>query len=266
VEAYHDRVAGRYDDIYRGPYWRAYERLSWDGVRRFLPQDPSARVVDLGCGTGAYGLRLLKSGFPVTFVDISQGMLDQAERKAGELPGGALERATFVQADIADLAPLADGTFALAVAQGDPISHAGERAHDALRACARVLAPGGVLVASVDNAWAAIEHFLRGGEVDALGRFLRTGRTEWLARDRQERFGVHMFTPAELRRALSLAGLEVLDLYGKTVLPLRSHEELLDDKHTRLALLELEQRLCREEALLGRAAHLQVAARKPGSG
>jgi SAM-dependent methyltransferase len=264
-EAFHDRVAARYDVVYGGAYWDAYERLSWDGVRPHIPRDLRARVADLGCGTGRYGLKLLKSGYPVTFVDLSQKMLDQAAQKAAALGPRAEALASFVKADLAELGALESGRFALLVAQGDPISHAGERAERAFRECARVLAPGGVLVASVDAAYGAIEHFLEAGDAAGLERFLRSGMTEWLAHDRAERFPVRMFTPRDLRALALACGLEVVDLYGKTVLPLRRCAGLLEDPDARERILALEKRLCREEALLGRASHLQLAARRPAA-
>ncbi len=266
-EAFHDRVAGRYDGVYTGAYWEAYERLSWEGIRPYIPSDLRAPISDLGCGTGLYGLKLLKSGYPVTFVDISQKMLDQAAAKAESMIGArAAGLATYVKADLADMGAIPDGTFRLAVAQGDPISHAGERAERALRECARVLAPGGVLVASVDNALAAIDHFLEDGDVDALRRFLKSGLTEWLAHDECERFPVRMFRPAEIRILCRDAGLELIELYGKPVLPLRKHAALLDgDPERAKALLEIERRLAGEEAMLGRASHLQFAARRPAA-
>jgi SAM-dependent methyltransferase len=263
---YHDRVAGRYDAIYQGAYWEAYEELSWEGLRRHVPSDLAAPIADLGCGTGLYGLRLLKSGYRVTFCDISQGMLDQAERKARELPGEAISRATFIRDDIAELARLERGSFALAIAQGDPICHAGERAPAAFRACARILRPGGVLVASVDNALAGIDHYLADGDVEGLAGFVRDGLTRWVTREAGERFAVRMFRPDELAPLCARAGLGLVDLYGKPVLPLRAHAHLLEDPDRRTALLRLERSLCRDQAMLGRAAHLQLAARRVAGG
>jgi ubiquinone/menaquinone biosynthesis C-methylase UbiE len=262
-EQFHDRVAGKYDTMYTGAYWDAYFHLSWEGIRPHIPQDLRAPLVDLGCGTGLYGLRLLKSGYPVTFVDLSQKMLDQAQAKAEALGPRTQGLATFVKADLADLSALPDGRFALAVAQGDPISHAGERAPRALRECARILAPGGVLIASVDNTLAAVDHYLEDGDVPGLESLLRSGLTDWLAHDESERFRVRMFRPDEIRTLCREAGLEVIDLFGKPVLPLRRHAALLEDERAGEALLKIERRLCREEAMLGRASHLQVAARKP---
>ena len=264
-EAYHDRVANRYDAVYTGAYWDAYVQISWDGIRPYIPRDLRAPVVDLGCGTGLYGLRLLKSGYSVTFVDLSQKMLDQAAAKAAELGPRAEPLASYVKADLADMSAIPDGKFALAIAQGDPICHAGENAGRAFRECARILAPGGVLVASMDNALAAIDHFLDDKDVAGLERFLRSGLTEWLAHEEAERFRLRMFRPDELRALCRESGLEVLDLFGKPVLPLRKHAALLDDPAQAETLLKLERKLSREEALLGRAAHLQLAARKPAS-
>jgi SAM-dependent methyltransferase len=264
-EAFHDRVAGRYDTVYGGPYWEAYERLSWDGVRPYIPTNLRAPVADLGCGTGLYGLKLLKSGYPVTFVDLSQKMLDQAEHKAAALGTQKYSLARFLKADLADLGALESAHFSLLVAQGDPISHAGRNAEKAFRECARILAPGGTLVASVDASYGAIEHFLDARDVAGLENFLRSGMTEWLAHDDEERFPVRMFTPDELRGVVRDSGLEVVDLFGKTVLPLRKQGALLEDGEAFLRLLTLEKRLSRTESLLGRASHLQIAARRPHS-
>ena len=65
---YHDRVARRYDAIYDDPYWAFHDELTWRAVKPHLPRDANAACCDLGCGTGKWGLKLLKGGYPTTFV------------------------------------------------------------------------------------------------------------------------------------------------------------------------------------------------------
>jgi ubiquinone/menaquinone biosynthesis C-methylase UbiE len=256
---YHDRVAHRYDDIYRGDYWEFYRAVTWECWKPFLPRDTSARMIDLGCGTGVWGLRLAKSGFNVTFLDISQKMLDVAQRKAEEM--GLESRASFVRADICDLSDLDNNSFGFAVAEGDPICHA-PRPNKAMKEIQRILAPGGILVASLDNKCAGIDYYLERGEIDELERFTRTGETMWLAERQEERFQVHMFSPDDARQLVEKAGLEIVALRGKTVLPIRKHADLLSDRQQFQRLLKLELKLNRNEAWLGRASHLQVVAKK----
>ncbi len=263
-ERYHDRVAPLYDDLYdRSPYWRFYREITWVRLKRLLPREAGAAIVDLGCGTGEWGLRCLRSGYRVTFVDLSQGMLARArDRLAREQPG---REAEFLCADVADLRALPSETFALAIAQGDPLSFT-SRPKRAIREMHRILAPGGVVLASVDNRCAAYEHYLERGDLAGLQKLHRTGATEWLARDRGERFPIHAFLPGELRRGFESAGFEVLDVAGKLALDLRRHPKLLEDPATFRRCLAIEIECRREPAFLGRAAHLEIAARRPAAG
>src|SRR5512139_417687 len=83
-QRYHDRVAGRYEAIYDDAYWQWHDAITWDHLKRFLPSELRAAVADLGCGTGKWGRRLLKSGYHVTFVDLSARMVDEARRQVEE--------------------------------------------------------------------------------------------------------------------------------------------------------------------------------------
>jgi SAM-dependent methyltransferase len=160
-----------------------------------------------------------------------------------------------------DLSELSAAEAALAVAMGEPLGSV-ERPAKALKEIRRILRPGGVLVATFDNKLAAIDHYLEAGRVEDLEAFLKTGRTHWLTRDQAERFELHTFTPAELAALFERAKFEVLELVGKTVLPMRHHRELLGDSATARKLARLEKRLHHDPAALGRCAHLQIAARK----
>ena len=106
---YHDRVARQYDSIYDDPYWRFHDELTWRAIKPHLPRDLSASCADLGCGTGKWGLKLLKSGFATTFVDHAAAMIEQVREKL-ESQGPRARRATLLAADIIDLSAIADAT------------------------------------------------------------------------------------------------------------------------------------------------------------
>ena len=256
---YHDRVAPKYDDIYSGPRWDMWREITWDGLKRWIPRDLNAPIADLGCGTGEYGLRLAKSGFKVTLSDLSHGMLETTRRKAVNM--GLDERVELIQADLMDLQAFEKERFALVLAQGDPLSFA---AHPpkALKEIRRIMQPGGVLSGGVDQTYAALTHYCEKGDLDGLEDLVRGGRMEWLAHDPSERFPVHTFSAESLRDDLERAGFEVLDIFGKTVLPFKKLEEHWGDPKKAERLLELEKRLCRKPSALGLASHLQFAARK----
>ncbi len=265
AKKYYNRVAPFYDATYdSSPYWEFYRRITWEHFKPFLPRTAHARVLDTGGGTGYWAIRLAKAGFRVTLSDLSEAMLERARGNLAEA-GIAEGAVAIVAADITDLAPFPDAGFEMVLAQGDPLSYSANPAK-AMKSIDRVLQPGGVLVASVDGKYGGIDHFFQGRDLDGLERFLRDGRTEWLAHDRQERFPVTMFSPDELVALVRARGFEVLSLAGKTVLPVRQHPELLEDRESFHRLERLERSLHREPALLGRASHLEIVARKPAAG
>ncbi|MEK6799591.1 MAG: methyltransferase domain-containing protein [Planctomycetota bacterium] len=261
VHKYHDRVAHQYDASYEDAYWQWHDTLTWEYLKPFLPRDANATVLDLGCGTGKWAAKLLKSGYRVVCVDISARMLDQSRAKVDE-QGGA-RRASFVQADLCDLSMLPEGGAAMAVALGDPIGCTSSPP-TAMKQIRKALAPGGVLTATFDNKLTTIDFHLKRGDAEELAEFLRSGRTHWLTKDAAEQFEITTYSPEELRELMNRSGFEVLDLVGKTVLPMRSHRELLVDGEARRRWAQIEKTLCRKEAALGRASHLQIAGRASG--
>src|SRR5271154_880329 len=146
---YHDRVARQYDSIYDDPYWHFHDELTWRAVKPHLPRDANAACADLGCGTGKWGLRLLKTGFMVTFVDSAAAMIEQVRRKLDDA-GPKAARAKLVVADLVEMTQLENESFDLLWAMGDPLSIC----RDSRRAVAemrRICKPGAVVVATVDN-------------------------------------------------------------------------------------------------------------------
>lgn len=280
VERYHDRVAGLYDTIYDGdPYWEIVFQITWRNILRYLPKSTASRCLDVGCGTGRWGMRLLRGGYPTDFLDISQKMIDQVAGKLDRLgkPYSLVEcmsdaavsdapfaddgQAVLWHATIDDMSRLPSERYDFIVGQGDPLNCA-LRPMKALKELTRLLRPGGIMVMAVDNRLQGIYHYFKDGDVTGLAEFLRTGRTRWVTDNSDEQYQLTMFTPGQLRAMCKERGLELLGMIGKTVLPLRRFRALLDEPEKRELLVKMEESLNAEESMFANAAHLEFAARK----
>jgi ubiquinone/menaquinone biosynthesis C-methylase UbiE len=144
---------------------------------------------------------------------------------------------------------------------GDPLSICSDPLR-AAREMYRVSKPGGVVIATADNKLAALDHYVERGNLDALEEFVRSGRTQWLTQDERERFELTTFTPASLRKLFEKAGFEVLDVIGKTIIPVRDNKHLLTYPNAVERLLKMEAELAKDPAAAARAGHLQITARK----
>jgi SAM-dependent methyltransferase len=258
---YHDRVARQYDAIYEDPYWHFHDELTWRTVKPHLPRDTAAACCDLGCGTGKWGLKLLKSGFATTFVDHAAAMIEQVREKLIEMGEAKAKKATLLVADIVDMPMLDAEQFSLVLAMGDPLSICSDPLR-AAREMHRITRPGGIVIVTADNKLAALDHFVERGNLDALEEFVFSGKTNWLTADERERFELTTFTPASLRKLFEKSGFEVLALDGKTIIPVRANKQLLTHEGAVERLLKMEQELKKDPASAARAGHLQITARR----
>ena len=97
----------------------------------------------------------------------------------------------------------------------------------------------------------------------ASGKFTRTLADLFLQRlGDAERFEITTFTPSDLVKLVESTGFELLDLVGKTVLPMRHHRHLIETPEDRRTWAKVEKKLCRHPDAIGRAAHIQIACRR----
>lgn len=134
-----DDIVGRYDllsDLISLGFDRWWRRETAAAVGAGV-----GPVLDLGCGTGRLGERLVRAGHRVVGVDVSGGMVRAARERLDSLDGPD-GRMDLVQGSAFSL-PFRDGAFG-AVVSAFVLRNLAD-VEGAFAECARVLAPGGRL-------------------------------------------------------------------------------------------------------------------------
>ena len=133
-----------YDALYADKDYGAECDLVEEILRR--AGRPIRNLLDLGCGTGRHSVELARRGYEVVGVDLSEGMLERARRRAiGTAPGST----TFVRGDIQtiQLERRFDAVLSMFAVVGYQISDDAVRA--TLANVRRHLEPGGVFIFDV---------------------------------------------------------------------------------------------------------------------
>jgi SAM-dependent methyltransferase len=146
----HTRVSA-YDNIAR--LYDPWSRSVVEDVAFYVEEavQSGGPVLELGVGTARIAVPIAAAGIPVVGVDLSTGMLEVARERA-DLAAVALD---LRQGDMRD--PPVDGTFPLVLVPFRSMLHMETDAdrRSALRAVARLLAPGGRFVFDVFTPGAA---------------------------------------------------------------------------------------------------------------
>jgi len=105
-EALFDKLATVYDDWYKTPLGSFADKVEGDLIFKHLKEISKKKLLDVGCGTGLYSMRASIAGANVSGIDISEKMLEIAEKKAKMLSLPI----NFTYGDMENL-PFAENTF-----------------------------------------------------------------------------------------------------------------------------------------------------------
>jgi SAM-dependent methyltransferase len=249
---------------------RLEEARTRELILRHAPEPP-AEVLDVGGAGGAYSFWLAELGYEVQLVDavprlvaVARTRNDQASRK-------------LVSCSVGDARALTNGDAAIdMVLLLGPLYHLVENRDRlaAIREAARVLRPGGVLIAAAISRWASTldglsRELLRDEEFGRImDRDLRDGQHR-NPTDKLEYFTTAYFhRPDDLREEVAGSGLEVEALYGIEgpgwMLP--DFDDRWNDETRREIVLQVARELESEESVLGCSAHLLIVGRKGRQG
>jgi len=234
---------------------------TWDLFDRFLPEH--GRVADIGGGPGTHAAYLARRGHDVVLIDPVPRHVEAAAARSASQPQALFD----VQQAEARHLPLADGSVDAALLMG-PLYHLVERGDRlaALREAARILRPGGHILAEVitRHAW-VMDATLKGLLDDAttwedFDWILRTGQSKDPDKLVDGGFWAYFHRPDELVAELELAGFSEIQLVS-----VEGFAWLLGDLPQRMTdpadLLRAVRLTESEPSMLGASAHIIASAR-----
>ena len=250
--------------------FRLEELRSRELILRHAPAAPAV-VMDVGGGAGPYAFWLAEQGYDVRLIDAVPRLVEVARQRNEH----AAHPVTSCRVADARALPEPNGSAAMVLMLGPlyHLVHANDR-QTALAEAARVLRPGGVVMAAGIARWASA--------LDGLARELLNDREFARIVDDDLRDGHHrnptdrldFFTtaylhrPDDLRSEVAGAGFEIEGLYGIEgpgwILP--DLADRWEDAARREIVLRVARALESEPAVLGCSAHLMVVGRKPTTG
>jgi ubiquinone/menaquinone biosynthesis C-methylase UbiE len=206
--------AGNVEGFYEVAYWTLSDELIKELVRRHLGLESGQRVIDVGGGTGRWGIWLASEfDVHVTVADKSTRMLRQAAENVEA--AGLQDRITLLHTDIEDAVTLVDGSFDAALSTYGVLSFLDDPPA-AFRTLARVLRPGAVGLLMSHSLSNAIASKINRDGADAA-------ELAELAEQRVVRWAPHVpplrvYTASDLRDLASAAGLAAPRVFGVTSL------------------------------------------------
>ncbi len=235
---------------------RFADSITWHFLTKYLPEDTSIKILDAGAGDGYWAQKFIEKGYKnIVLADLSQGMLDEAEKRLAHLACDA----EFTKSDISDMKEFESQTFDYAFSQYDAVSYSMDPGK-AMRELARVAKPGAYAIVSLDTKYRRVPELIEAGQIENAVTLLKTNISHDFTHPQ------YNLTWEELSEHFERAGLEVIEMVGAPVFMHQVKESVLEnlvkDPEIERKLLEIELENCTNKSLINFAGHLQMVGKK----
>ncbi|ELC8444131.1 class I SAM-dependent methyltransferase [Clostridium perfringens] len=232
-------------------------------IKEYFPNE--GKILDIGSGPGRYSIELLKRGYDVTLMDISNKSIDMAKKNIESL---GLKADNYICGDALYLDFLDDNSYDGVLLMG-PMYHVQSK-EDRIRIlenCKRVLKPGGVILITYINSLGV----LRVGLSDFPQEFKNIDKIYELFDEKsfstEESFTETYFTvPEKAINEVNEVGFNILSRAGaESFLSGQAFymtKYYLEDKEIYFNLLKVATEKCEDERFRDSTEHLLIVARK----
>jgi ubiquinone/menaquinone biosynthesis C-methylase UbiE len=193
-----NRHAERYDEWYKTFEGAVENHVDWELLKKYLPQNRDAKILDAAGGTGRMTLPLAKMGYSVTLCDVSPGMLNVARQKL--LRESVSDSVEILECDVCRLR-FADESFDFVLCWDGMI--------EAAKELIRVIKKGGRISIFLMNKYgAAINSFHE--DPDSALALLRT-ESKYIHDDEEKHMTVGV---EEAKQLFEKEGIKVIEIYA----------------------------------------------------
>jgi len=190
--------AETYDEHYKTFKGAVENYVDWELLKKYLPENKDAKILDAAGGTGRISLPLAKMGYSVTLCDISPRMLDVAKQKM--LREGVGDKVRICKCDIRKL-HFADESFDFVLCWDGGV--------EAAKELIRVTKKGGRISVFLVNKWAyAIHDFCKHPESSLA---LVKSTPSYVEHHEEKQRAV---SPEEAKTLFEVEGIRILDIYA----------------------------------------------------
>jgi len=255
---FHDKVAGKYESGYSGPYWKLYHDLTFANIKKYLPKRGSL-ILDAGGGTGFWSRILAKLGYRLVCTDVSQNMLNEGIMFAKK--ERLSDKIEFKFADITNMKDFKSNFFDFVISEGDPVGYCGNP-DKAISELSRVVKKNGFVIVSIDSFFNRLNRMVCKQDFSQLKYLESRHKTIFPGGGYLE----HDFTVDELKGLFKKHNLEVVNIIGKPIfarsIPNDKIDKVLSDKKVFNTILNLELKYNSEPSIVGLGGHIQIVGRK----